>query len=171
MSRITDSELLLVSKASAEKLKNFADGASLTARARRTIRQLQIRVATDRVRLARRHLKDAQLARTAATPSPRTVVSRAYYAIYHAARAVTYVHHEGDDHEGHTVLAQKLPPDFPDCDGWKNRIKEARYDRNRADYDPYPASDADFEASGVRLMREAKEMIVLASKYIREKSV
>jgi uncharacterized protein (UPF0332 family) len=169
MARITERELLLVSKANQEKLKNFADGASLTERSKKSIRELQLRVAADRLRLARRHLKDAQTAHDSTRPSARTVVSRAYYSLYHAARAVAYIHHQGDDYEAHAELPQKLPADFPNGDVWKVRIKEARYERNRADYDPYPASDADFQAPSIRLLAEARELIKTASAYIKAK--
>lgn len=169
MARITESELLLVSKATQERLKNFADGASLSVRSRQSIRQLQVRVANDRLRLARRHLRDAKAALGVLPPSPRSVVSRAYYSLYHAARAVTYIHHEGDDHEAHAELPQRLPPDFPDRDLWRNRIKAARYDRNRADYDPYPMVDTDFNACATRLLKEARELVLLAAAYLKTK--
>ncbi|MFS2205821.1 HEPN domain-containing protein [Variovorax sp. Varisp36] len=171
MPRITHSELLLISKANQEKLKNFADGVLLSARANRSISQLQWRVAEDRILLARRHLRDAKLASRTMPSLTRAIVSRAYYSMYHAARAATYVYHKGDDHEAHTALATKLPSDFPNCDIWKMRLKEARFDRNRADYDPYPLPDSTFKPIADRLLKEAKELIPLAAKYIKSKKI
>lgn len=170
MAKITDNELLLVSKATQEKLRNFADGVALTERANLSIHQLQVRVANDRLRLANKHLKDARQSYKTAPSLARAVVSRAYYAMYHAVRAATYVAHGGDDHEQHTVLATKIPNDFPDCALWRNRLKDARFERNRADYDPYPRSDSEFAIVGKRLLVEAKDLIGLSKIYIKSKA-
>src|SRR5690606_20302541 len=114
----------------------LAAGASLVVRTGYEIGQLRRRAAMDRLELANTFLADA----VAISDNPyslwRTVVSRAYYASYHALRAVVFVHHGGDDHEQHTVLPTKLPKDFPNFRDWQNTIKNARFERNRADYDP-----------------------------------
>lgn len=167
---LTDSELLLISKSYEEKLRNFSDGALLARRARKTIKQLQIRVAKDRLTLAKLHLKDAVAASKCLPSMNRAVVSRAYYALYHAARAASYLSLGGDDYEQHSVLPTKFPGDFPNADHWKNRLKEARLERNRADYDPYPGGDADFAATAVRIVGEAKQFIKLSQQYLKLKS-
>ena len=59
MAKITYNELLLVAKANQEKLKNFADGAQLAQRAKSSIREIQFRVAKDRLKLAGSLLRDA----------------------------------------------------------------------------------------------------------------
>ncbi|WP_194724220.1 HEPN domain-containing protein [Noviherbaspirillum malthae] len=170
MAKITESELLLISKAPQEKLKHFSDGAKIAQRARTTIQKLQLRTANDRLRLARLQLKHAIIAYKAEKDQSRTVVSRAYYAMYHAARAVTYVSFGGDDHEQHSVLPTKLPHDLPNADIWKNKLKNARLERNRADYDPYPAGDAAFGTVAADLIDQAKELIKVAQIYLRSKS-
>ncbi len=170
MPRITESELLLVSKAKLEKLKNFADGVSLTRRAGTSIERLRLRVARDRLNLASAQLKDALQAASISPPLRRTAVSRAYYAMYHSARAATYLSYGGDDHEEHSALPGKLPSDFPDFEQWRNRLKNARLERNRADYDPYPKNDADFEESCTTVIADAKALVRVTRVYISLKA-
>ena len=170
MATITQNELLLVSKASQEKLKYFADGASLSARSGTSIKALQKRVAQDRIALARLHLKDAKKLMKATPSLSRSTVSRAYYSMYHAARAATYISFGGDDHESHSVLPTKMPDDFPDVAKWRNRLKDARFERNRADYDPYPKKDQAFEVIAKRLILEAQELVAKAEVYVNSKT-
>ena len=170
MAKLTDSELLLISKSTCDKLRHFTDGTQLSRRSRRSIKQLQAHAAKDRLTLAKLHLKDATAVLTCGIPMNRAVVSRAYYALYHAARAASYISYGGDDHEQHTTLPLKFPSDFPESDMWKNRLKDARFERNRADYDPYPVGDADFAATAARLVGEAKQFIKLTQSYLKLKS-
>lgn len=170
MPRITESELLLVSKASQDTLKGFVRGVQLSTRSGRSIQELQARVAMDRLKLANLHLTQAVAASRTHTPLHRTTVSRAYYAMYHAARAATYLAIGGDDHEQHSVLPTKFPADFPDCDIWKNKLKDARLERNRADYDPYPAGDQDFSGSASTMLQDARLLIKQTRIYLRSKS-
>lgn len=169
MPPLTDSELLLISKSDQDTLQNFVDGASLVRRARVSIKKLQTRVAKDRLKLAKTQLRDALVASQATPTLYRTTVSRAYYAMYHAARAATYLSIGGDDHEKHSVLPTKLPADFPNSEAWKNRLKNARLERNRADYDPYPLDDATFAGLAVQMIAEAKQLIKATQEYIRLK--
>ena len=171
MRRITESELLLVSKSNQEKLRNFSDGVQLAERSGLTIRQIQIQAAKDRLALARLQLKDAKLASQNLASSGRAAVSRAYYAMYHAARAASFIAFGGDDHEAHSALSQKFPVDFPDADVWKNRLKDARLERNRADYDPYPRRRSEFHLVAPKMIGEAEEMIKLTREYLRKKSI
>lgn len=170
MPRITENELLLVSKSNQETLKGFVRGAQLTSRSGKTIHELQVHVALDRIKLANLHLKQATAASRAKLPQNRSTVSRAYYAMYHAARAATYISIGGDDHEQHSVLPTKLPADFPNCDEWKNRLKMARLERNRADYDPYPAGDVEFSETAGELLQNARMLVKLARSYLQAKS-
>jgi uncharacterized protein (UPF0332 family) len=169
MSGITESELLLISKAKLEKLKNFADGVNLCRRARSSIPRLRSRVAKDRLKLARSQLGDAVRAASLTPRLRRAAISRAYYAMYHAARAATYLSYGGDDHEEHSALPSKLPSDFPDLDQWRNKLKSARYERNRADYDPYPSDESDFEDACEALIQDAKDFMRIAQQYINRK--
>lgn len=169
MTRITESELLLISKAKVEKLKNFADGVSLSRRARSSIDRLRARVAKDRLTLARSKLRDATQAASSTPALWRTAVSRAYYSMYHAARAATYLSYGGDDHEEHSALPGKLPVDFPDFEQWRNKLKNARYERNRADYDPYPVNEMEFEDICTALIQDATDFMRISQRYINQK--
>lgn len=166
MPKITESELLLISKAKLEKLRSFADGVSLTRRGRSTIDQLRVRAARDRLRLASAQLNDAIKAAATAPPLRRAAVSRAYYAMYHSARAATYLSFGGDDHEEHSALPGKIPTDFPDSEQWRNKLKNARLERNRADYDPYPKDENDFDEACISVLQDAKDLLRIAKKYI-----
>ena len=170
MPKITDGELLLISKARADKIRSFALGVLLVDRGKSSIERLCIRVAKDRFKLAKSKLRDAVQAASCNPALWRTGVSRAYYAMYHAARSVTYLAHGGDDHEEHSMLPGKLPPDFPDSDQWRNKLKMARLNRNKADYDPYPVGDLEFEATCQELIQDATIFLRLSQRYINQKA-
>jgi hypothetical protein len=89
--------------------------------------------------------------------------------MYHAARTVAYVFHQGDDHEGHMALHNALPGDFPDVDRWKNNLKDARVRRNEADYEPYPKPDSDFAAVARSQLVTATSFLAEAENYLRTK--
>ena len=99
----------------------------------------------------------------------RMAVSTSYYAMYHAFRALVFFMKEGDDHEKHTLLPDHIPDDFPDSDNWQNKLKNARFERNKADYDPYPESDTSFEGAARQLVDSAQELIPAIRRYLRSK--
>lgn len=170
MPRITENELLLVSKASQEILKGFSRGVDLSNRSGKSIQELQMIVAKDRLKLANLHLRQAVGTSKLLEPLHRATISRAYYAMYHAARAATYISMGGDDHEQHSVLPGKIPADFPDCEVWKNKLKEARLERNRADYDPYPAGDINFSDQASEILKNARLLMKQTTVYLQSKS-
>jgi len=167
--RVEVKDLLFVSKAAKDRLDNLAAGASLVARTGLELKKLRVRAATDRVTLASAFLREAKEV-AAKGGTNRTVVSRSYHAMYHAARAATYLSFGGDDYQEHSTLPGKLPKDFPGSAQWQNALKNARLERNKADYDPYPRSDADFGAAASLLVTEAKQLVATARAYIRSKS-
>jgi len=169
MPRASSDDLLIISKSSKEKLDALAFGAHLAKRTGYDLSQLRSKAAADRVDLARSLLRDALEAAQLGTPRYRTAVSRAYYAMYHALRAATYIAHGGDDHEQHTTLPGKIPNDFPDRTRWENALKNARYERNRADYDPYPRIEKNFEHAAQTLVAAATELLPLVRGYLRRK--
>jgi hypothetical protein len=89
--------------------------------------------------------------------------------MYHCFRAVSYYTHGGDDHEEHTVLPSRIPNDFPNRDVWENNLKNARLERNRADYDPYPRQDRRFEVVATDVIQKARLLIPIAVQYLRSK--
>jgi hypothetical protein len=153
MRKVRHQDLLLISKAKKEKLDSFSAGVSLRARTQLSIPDLIARATGDRLAFARSILLTAQRNVESANPVFRAGVSQGYYSMYHTLRAVCYYVHGGDDHEEHVTLPSKIPGDFPDRVKWENDLKRARYDRNRADYDPYPKSDRQFPPMKLSLLR------------------
>lgn len=170
MPKISSEDLLFVSKSPRARLEFLAAGASLVARTGYEVKQLRVKAAFDRLQLANSFLKEAKSLYRGGRHLRRTVVSRAYYSMYHALRSATFIYYGGDDHEQHTVLATKLPNDFPDKAKWENSLKSARLERNRADYDPYPRRDQQFEKTAQDVIADATALIVITRDYIRSKS-
>lgn len=75
----------------------------------------------------------------------------------------------GDDHEAHMELPKHLPRDFPDRDRWENEIKTARFERNRADYDPYPSTDNAFKKTASSTFATAESFLSVARRYLVRK--
>lgn len=167
--RVQAKDLLYVSKALKDRLDDLAAGASLAARTGLDVKTIRVRAATDRTKLAAAFLKEAKDI-AAKGGMNRTVVGRSYYAMYHAARAVTFLSFGGDDHQEHSALPSKLPKDFPGSMQWQHCLKNARLERNKADYDPYPRSDTEFATAALQLISEAKQLVAAAKIYIRSKS-
>jgi hypothetical protein len=91
--------------------------------------------------------------------------------MYHAARSVVFIAQGGDDYEAHTELPKHLPKDLPSRDQWENELKTARYERNRADYDPYPKSDTAFRTTAEATLKTAETFFPVAKNYLKRKGV
>lgn len=169
MPKATGQDLLFVSKASKERLDAFAAGISLVQRTDYDLTQLRAKATLDRIIFARDFLQSAETAINSAPPMNRVAVSRGYYSMYHCLRAAVFFVNGGDDHEKHSILPNKLPDDFPDQKYWENSLKGARYDRNRADYDPYPKNDNQFRSAAENIVANAKLIIPITRAYLRRK--
>jgi hypothetical protein len=165
--RLTDQNLLSISKAKKVLLTQWAFGVHLHTLSGRAIDDLKLTACRDRFVLAMRTLRTARWASTATPPRHRVVLARSYYAMYHAARVVSYWHSGGDDHEEHNVLPGHLPSNFPARATWENQLKSARLERNRADYDPYPKADGAFRSSAIENLKLASLFLPLAKAYLR----
>lgn len=170
MPRATATDLLFVSKSNKEKLDSLAFGASLVARTGYDLQRLKAKAALDRFDLARIFLKDAKFAASSAPPMHRAAVSRAYYSMYHALRAVVFIEHGGDDHEQHSKLPSQIPANFPRKSYWENALKNARLERNRADYDPYPRKSVQFRSASDELIARAEELLPAVASYLRART-
>jgi uncharacterized protein (UPF0332 family) len=124
--------------------------------------------ATDFI-LAHGFLRAARHALTQPDVGCRVALARAYYGMYHAARSVVFYVRKGDDHESHQDLPKNLPGDFVDRARWENEIKTARYERNRADYDPYPKGDRAFLTTSQAVLLSAEEFLPVARQYMKRK--
>lgn len=169
MPRASSHELLLVSKALKEKLDALALGARLVRKTGYDVEQLRAKATLDRYSFAKSILATAYVASRLKRPMYRLVVCRAYYAMYHALRAATFFVHGGDDHEKHLDLPSKLPSNFPDRSKWENVLKNARYERNRADYDPYPRNDVAFREIAASALADATSLMPVVKQYLRDK--
>ena len=114
-------------------------------------------VVSDRLELAGSHLRTADT--LAQATLYRSAISRNYYSMYHAARAIVFGYHKGDDYQRHSVLPTHLPPPLPNASRWKNELDDARLVRNMADYDLYPRAALDWKNDSVNLAVVAAEFL------------
>lgn len=89
--------------------------------------------------------------------------------MYHAVRALVFYTTGGDDHEAHSELPGHLPKDFSNRDVWENELKNARLERNKADYDPYPKGDHAFHKAAEDVVKKAATLLPLAKRYLAKK--
>lgn len=89
----------------------------------------------------------------------RSSISRHYYAMYHAARAVVFAVEQGDDHEKHSELPRHLPQAMQNVAQHEAELTDARLLRNKADYDIYPANEADWEADARALASTSAQFV------------
>lgn len=166
----TDEELLLRIAEAPKRVHDAWDEAvNLGARFGVPLDDLRKRVVRDRVVLAREVLAAADKLRRARPAMPRSAVSRYYYAMYQAMRAVVFLDNHGDDHEDHKSLPSHIPGDFPDQDVRENELKDARERRNAADYDPYPSSATDHKLIAQTMSQTASRFIAECEKYLASK--
>ena len=145
--RLPNETLVRIGKADNSLLQAWREGCSLHERSGLSIDDLKLRVASDRLGLAYEHRRDGNKLLAMPKPPYRSVVSRYYYAMYHAMRAAAYVYHDGDDYESHAKLPLNIPDDFPTAGAWQSTLKNARLNRNSADYDPYPKTQNHWRVS------------------------
>jgi uncharacterized protein (UPF0332 family) len=167
MARRKTEQLRVFATTRKRDLDRFDQAVMLQELFRCSIRELRLRVVKDRIGLAMQCLTAAKRAIKHRPISYRLVIGRSYYAMYHAARAVVFLSHGGDDHEAHDKLPGQLPNDFADRANWENILKSARLDRNRADYDPYPKKDAAFRQAAFETCRAAQDLIQECRSYLR----
>jgi uncharacterized protein (UPF0332 family) len=163
------STLIRVSKASKREATQWDEGVWLTDSTGRTIEALRHRAVADRLALARSFRRQAERMLATTPPFYRDAVSRFYYSMYHAMRAVVFFIERGDDFEAHSKLPGKTPKDFPRADLWRNALKDARLTRNAADYDPYPKSDSAYRKIAHELQRHSAELVRESHSYLRSK--
>lgn len=164
-----DERLLRVSKSTKDEINGFKAGVHLEKVSGRTIDDLHAQACADRLKLAQEFADYADRLMRSRPSMRRMAVGRYYYAMYHAMRAVVYFRTPGDDHEQHSDLPRWTPADFPDADFWKNELKDARLRRNEADYDPYPADDAEFSGVANHLKAQARLLVETARAYLHAK--
>src|SRR5688572_24304784 len=125
-----EAELVSLQKFKRSQISLLRNGVRIEGLAGRPIEHLLREASSARFQLAKRFLHSARHLLGARPKLHRDAISRAYYAMYHAARAVAFLTNEGDDYEPHDKLASGLPKDFPDMENWQNELKIARLLRN-----------------------------------------
>ena len=120
--------------------------------------QLVTQVTSDRLLLAGEHLRAGDQLIFAL--QFRSAISRHYYAMYHAARAIVFADVGGDDHQSHSVLPRNLPQKLPDIARREQELVDARLLRNEADYDIYPPTASDWES-------DARGLAVIAAEFVQ----
>ena len=158
---------LRVSQAKKNLISSWSEGVFIEGQTGQTIRQLVNSATVDRFNLALDFRRRSR--QLLAANDYRDAASRFYYAMYHAARAVVFFTNVGDDNQAHEALPGSLPGDFPTAATWGNRLKTARDNRNRADYDPFPAGTAFWRVVATNLSAEVDTFIDVARQYLRSK--
>jgi uncharacterized protein (UPF0332 family) len=160
---------LRISKAHAQFFQHLNEGAHILLVTARPLEDLRHQAASDRLGLAQLFHEAGDKALRSRPPQFRTAISRYYYCMYHAMRAVVYFVNRGDDHDEHSVLPAKTPRDFSNAAVWQNRLKDARAQRNEADYDPYPQQEFEFSANARALRQTSDDLLLEAYSYLRAK--
>lgn len=132
---------------------------------------LLLLAAASRWRLGRLFLQEGQSLLSLPTPLFRLAVSRLYYSMYHSMRAVAFTHFRGDDNEGHSKLHTKEIPGFDQTIKWQSILKNARTERNQADYDPFPSDDTNFEGAARSMEQDAAAIQHASMTFLRSRGV
>jgi uncharacterized protein (UPF0332 family) len=171
MASASERDLHFVSELRIQRISDFKAGISLVARTGYPLDDLLSRVALDRLTLGGALHREARAALQRKPHSFRNAISRAYYSMYQTFRGVVFLVSKGDDYEKHSELPQHLPGDFPAVGYWENALKIARLERNRADYEPYPRSDAAFKTQAETIYRNSHKLRGVARTYLRGKGL
>jgi uncharacterized protein (UPF0332 family) len=131
------------------------------------IAQLVQQATSDRFLLAGDHFRAAD--QLILTQQFRSAISRYYYAMYHAARAIVFADFGGDDHERHSVLPRNLPALLPDAILREQQLIDARLLRNEADYDVYPFSLPEWESDARKLAITAADFVQACEDFALDK--
>lgn len=157
-----------VSEAPSKLQATWDEGISLEARSGRALDELRDRSVADRLALALDARRRARSLHTLNPPMNRDAISRYYYSLYHAFRAVSYFANDGDDFHEHSKLSTGIPDNFPNADVWRNNLKDARLARNRADYHAYPKSERAWRSDCEWIASVAGMAITACRKYLSD---
>lgn len=164
-----ESRLLRVCTSGNVRLMTFREGVSLESSLGRSIPDLIAQVTTDRLQFADQRVAEGDKLLRLRPQMNRLAVGRFYYGMYHAVRAVVFFVNEGDDSQAHSELPKGLPPDFPDYRQVTNSLRDARRERNNADYDPYPSEELDFKYISQALQKISRSITIESRSYLKRK--
>lgn len=155
-----DQLLLHISNCTAEALTALMNGSN---RYPFPLDDMLHQVVSDRLVLAGEHLRAGD--QLVFALQFRSSISRHYYAMFHAARAIVFAETRGDDHQRHHVLPRHIPRGLGNSGQRENELVAARLLRNEADYDPYPASPSDWESDARQLSVTAGDFVQACEDY------
>lgn len=158
-----------LAKATNEEINYWKEGVSIQDDSGQAIPDLISKAAADRWHFAYEQRHNANKLLKSKPALYRGAISRYYYSMYHAMRACAFVSHQGDDNQQHNKLPQCIPSDFPAGNNWQNMVKDARDVRNRADYEPYPKSNAVWMSDALRLKKYADLFLSTTRRYLQNK--
>lgn len=166
---LSQDRLNRVVQAKKKELDGWAEGVSLERDSGQSVTDLVTLGAAERWRLAGDFGRTADLLMRSRPRRYRSAISRYYYCMYQAMRAAVYLAHGGDDHQEHSVLPGHVPNDFPEQEEWQTRLKDARFARNAADYEPFPKSAKDWASRADTMQRDANALLRSTRDYLRGK--
>lgn len=132
------------------------------------LRDLANELTVDRFNLAKGFLSQAQAQDLSTKNGQKVVISRSYYAMYHAGRTVIF-HYERADVDVHENIPKRLPSNLPNRSHWTNRLVEWRKRRNQADYSPYP--EGDLHVLAKQILLEAETFLDLCASFLKGRGV
>lgn len=153
------------------KIGQLRYGVKVESATNKPIDELVRQATKDRLRLAEQVRRDARLLLNLNPIAARSSISRSYYAMYHASRSLLFFMYEGDDHQEHKDFFKYLPKDFPNAQFWENELKQARLERNTADYDPYPLDQKEFAPNARTRLSQANKYLPLVRSYLKTKGL
>ena len=158
-----------IAQADCRAIAYWKEGVSLEHNSGCPIQELLCRAAADRWWLAHAHRGHANKLFRVRPALYRSAVSRYYYSMYHAMRACVFIFYQGDDHQEHSALPLKIPNDFDPANDWQTKLKNARFERNRADYEAYPKADQAWRKYAISIKGDTDLLIATARQYLKSK--
>lgn len=129
----------------------------------------KLQVVTDRLILSVDHLRAGDY--LLSEEQYRTSIGRYYYAMYHAARGITFAEHGGDDFERHSTLPRNLSAGLDPHGQLSVALTDARLLRNEADYDAYPNHDKAWRNDAIDLSAEATGFVATCRTFATAKGM
>jgi len=100
----------------------------------------------------------------------RNAISRCYYAMHHAGRAVIFSVSKTDVTR-HDKVWEGLPKDFPERREYQRRLKDWHSLRNKVDYSPYVEPGQSFRALQQSSLKDTAEFVQACRQYLKERGV
>lgn len=122
---------------------------------------------SERMRLAKEFWSTAKRLKPETPADHIAIIGRAYYAMYHAARAVVFAH-KRTDVDKHEELPGHLPRGGFAKEGyWQDRLGYWRTVRNDLDYSPWPNQEVGVESLAKQVLKEAHLFILECEVYLK----